>query len=296
MTQLQKKCFVASSGVHGLLLAVAVVLAVFHSEPAVTEEQVLTLISPRILDRDGSGGEAPAPVAPQPIAAQQQPAAPPPAAPPNRPPAPEPAPQPRATEPVKSVALTEPKPKVEKTTTERPSTSAKTATSKTHEVVPDLSRPTRISQATKPSNSTVTAERSATDARSAEVAQTLANWGSNIRKSGASATVVTVPGEGGGEAFTGYDTAVKSIYDQAWKSPDTTAQNLPPAEVKIVVARDGTIISAELIGTSGDATVDRSVERALNSVSKLPAFPQGAQDAQRTFRFRFNLKDRQSSG
>ena len=66
MTRLQKKCFVASACLHGLLGVVVLVTAAFRSEPTVAGEQVLTLISPLVLDRTGSGGGPPAVVVQQP--------------------------------------------------------------------------------------------------------------------------------------------------------------------------------------------------------------------------------------
>jgi TonB family protein len=304
MTQLQKKCFVASSGVHGLLLVILVAAAVFHSETAVTEEQVLTIISPRLLDRAGSGGEAPAAVTPQMVT--PPPAAPPAAAPPIRPIPVEPAPQPRPIVQAKAELPSETKPKVEKVTQEKPvapekiPTSAKTAPTKTHEIVPDLTRTTHIASSTtsstKPSNSATSSAHSSTNAHPDEFAKALSELDTKIRGSAAQSTVVTVPGEGGGEAFTGYEAYIQSTYTHAWKSPDGATQNFPTADVKIVVGRDGTIFSAELTGSSGDAATDRSVQRTLNSVTKLRPFPEGAQDAQRTFHIRFNLDVKQSNG
>jgi TonB family protein len=296
---LQKKCFVASSGAHGLLLLVLLAAAIFHSEPAVTEEQVLTLISPRILDRDGSGGQAPAAVAPQPAVSQPQPqpqSQPPPVAPPSHPaPRIEPAPPPRVIETAKSIPTSEPKPKPERIAQERPSTSAK-PTTKTHEVVADLSHTTRISTPTRRSNSTATAAHSTADTRSEEIARTFADLGSEIRDSAAKATVVTLPGEGGGEAFVGYETAIYNAYYHAWKAPQQATGSLAAADVKIVVTRDGSIISAELINPSGDSAIDHSVQRALDAVKQLPPFPESTRDTQRSFRISFTLDAKQSSG
>ena len=73
-----------------------------------------------------------------------------------------------------------------------------------------------------------------------------------MRSSGAKGTVVDIPGQGGGEAFAGYETVIYNAYYHAWITPDSLADKLAAADVKIVVARDGTILSAELITNSGE--------------------------------------------
>jgi TonB family protein len=284
MTQLQKKSFVASSGVHGLLLAVLLLAAFLHSEVGISEEQVLTIISPRILDTTGSGGEAPAVVAPLT------------AAPPSTPAPTEPAPRLRPTPPEKAATRMAPSTRIASATPEKPSATARSS-SKPHEIVPDLTHTTRgTSPTAKPFDSAATTSRASTATRSEEVAQTMAELGSKIRNSTAEATVVTLPGEGGGEAFVGYRTAIYNAYFHAWKAPDDVAGSHASADVQILVARDGSIISAEIIKPSGDAAVDRSVRRALDAVKQLPPFPPAAQDAQRSFIITFDLSAKQSSG
>jgi TonB family protein len=68
--------------------------------------------------------------------------------------------------------------------------------------------------------------------------------------------------------------------------------------VEIVVARNGDIVSSKIVSRSGDSSVDQSVQRALDTVErqKLPPFPTGAADTQRTFLIRFNLEAKQSNG
>jgi len=56
------------------------------------------------------------------------------------------------------------------------------------------------------------------------------------------------------------------------------------------VARDGSILSAEIVSRSGHREMDRSVDQALRLVSKLPPFPESARDSERTFLIRFNLE------
>jgi TonB family protein len=283
MTRLQKKCFAASVSAHGLLGVVLLVTAAFRSEPAVTDTPVLTIFSPRILDRPGSGGEPPAVAIPQPVATASSP-------PPS-----EPAPPLRSTPPLRAVERNALKLRADNTASEKPSTSAKPAV-KPHEVIPDLTRATRGTAPAKQTDSSANPARSASDARSEEIARTFAELGSKIRDSAAKATVVTLPGEGGGEAFAGYETVIYNAYYHAWKPPEDATSSQASADVKITVARDGSVLSAELVGPSGDAAIDRSVQRALDAVKQLPPFPATSQDTQRSFKIRFNLLAKQSSG
>src|SRR5207244_1671728 len=101
---------------------------------------------------------------------------------------------------------------------------------------------------------------------------------------------------GGGAAFADYRTIVYSAYYNAWIAPEELIDDEAVTEVRVVIARDGSIISADITGKSGKAVLDRSVERALRAVRQLPAFPEAAKDSQRTFKIRFNLKAKQSSG
>jgi outer membrane biosynthesis protein TonB len=111
-------------------------------------------------------------------------------------------------------------------------------------------------------------------------------------------TVATLQGEGGGEAFVNYRTAIFNAYFHAWKTPETAAHNKAVANVKIVVARNGDVLSSDIVTKSGDADVDKSVQRALDQVEreKLPPFPSSSQDTVRTFILRFDLEAKQSAG
>jgi TonB family protein len=64
----------------------------------------------------------------------------------------------------------------------------------------------------------------------------------------------------------------------------------------VTIARDGSIISAELVNPSGGTALENSVQGALRRVTKLPPFPASARDTQRTFVIRFNLQAKEMSG
>ena len=105
---------------------------------------------------------------------------------------------------------------------------------------------------------------------------------------GTGASPISIPGPGA-QAFVNYSQLVWSMYYQAWQAPQERANN-QQVRVEIIIARDGTVKSAKITSRSGDSTVDRSVQRALDTVRRLPAFPVGATDEQRTFNLNFNLK------
>jgi colicin import membrane protein len=116
----------------------------------------------------------------------------------------------------------------------------------------------------------------------------------NVQNRLTSGVAVEMPGPGG-EAFINYADLIYTRYYQAWQTPDARdVRN--PVKVEIVVARDGRVISTSIIRKSGDAQLDNSVRQALDRVSKLPAFPEGAKDLQRTFRINFELKSKRQFG
>jgi TonB family protein len=283
MTRLQKKCFLISAGMHGLLLAVLLGSSAFRDKPVTSDMPILHVIPANILDEAGAGGGSPEPaVAPQPAAPVAQPQ--PPVAP-QRPPEPAQRPQPRqpVAEPTQPALL----PK-------------KVAVKPPHEIQPDYT-PATVANQKKKVQTTATAtddSSSRADARRLQkrIAQSLDALATGVRNSGAKGTVVEMPGQGGGDAFAGYETVIYNVYFHAWNTPDGVADKLAGADVKIVVARDGTIISAEIINKSGEPALDKSVERVLRAVTRLPPFPASAHDEQRSYLIRFNLEAKEGSG
>jgi len=129
-----------------------------------------------------------------------------------------------------------------------------------------------------------------------EIENALANLASGVRSSGSQSPIVDVEGIGGGEAFAGYRDVVFSAYYHAWITPDNAASRLGAADAKVTIARDGSILFAELVRPSDDKGLDRSVERALREVTKLPPFPASTRDTQRTYVIRFSLEAKEMTG
>jgi TonB family protein len=299
MTRLQKKCLLFSLGLHGLLAVILIGSAGFGSRPQPTDLQILSFIPANIVDRAGAGGGARAvnpttqPQVPAPPRVQLAPQTQPQAvhveqahAEPVRP-----KPLPRAEaiqappekEDSKEVAM-ESKPKPSH---ERPR----------HEVKPTFtlahaSTSAKKNQVTQSSQSSARAEAR----RLKAIENALAELASGVRNSGSQSPIVDTEGIGGGEAFAGYRDVVFSYYYHAWITPDDAANRLGAADARITILRDGSILSAELVHPSEDKSLDRSVERVLREVTKLPPFPASTQDRQRTYVIRFSLEAKELSG
>jgi TonB family protein len=300
MTRLQKKCFLFSAGMHGLLGIILLGSSAFRDKPAAREMVILTMIPPNILDRAGAGGGSLEPsVAPRP-AQPVQPAQPAVQAP--QPVAPQPVtPRPIAPpQPVEPVERTEPQ-KVEKEATQPALIPRKVVEKPTHEIHPTYDPVQPASNKQKPKVSETAVAQSSSQSAEArrfrrQIAESLDALATGVKSSGAQGTAVDMPGQGGGEAFAGYETIIYNRYFHAWITPEGVANKLAGADVKIVVARDGMIISAEIINKSGEPALDKSVERVLRAVTHLPPFPASSHDEQRSFLIRFNLEAKEGSG
>lgn len=108
-------------------------------------------------------------------------------------------------------------------------------------------------------------------------------------------TSITIPGDGNG-AFLNYGTAVVSIYESRWTIPSNLAGGNNNVRAKVVIRKDGTVISADIVDKSGNTGVNQSVQRVLDSVRFIKAFPPGATDAQRIFYINFDPNKKRHSG
>ena len=132
-------------------------------------------------------------------------------------------------------------------------------------------------------------------AAGAKIAQQLAKTKEGLQQQRGflQGTAINVFGPGG-EAFADYAHYVKEMYDDAWVVPPDLSVDSGAAVVKITVARDGRIVRAVIIDPSGQRGLDLSVQRALDKVTKLPAFPADVKDEQRTFTIKFDLEAKRS--
>jgi protein TonB len=275
MNRLQKKCVMATAGVHLLLLVILFVgPAFFYSRPKADDLQVLDVIPTHLIDAAFNSGVANAqPPPPAPAAPPQ----PPPPVPVITPPAPVPEKIVKA-EPVKPPDKLSPD---NLTPVEKP---AKTEPRK-------IQISTQLVTRTAPKNSAA-ADNSQQQQRQAQaIRSALRNLKSNLTPG----TTIDMPGNSS-VAYANYASVVKSIYEQAWVPPDNANNDEANAKVSVTIASDGTVISAHIVAPSGDAGVDASVQRTLNRVTFIEPFPDGAKEKDRTYIINFNLKTKRLLG
>jgi TonB family protein len=279
MDRLQKKCLIASGTTHGLLLLVVMFGAAFFTpEKKAPPVQSLTMIPSKLIDGAMSGGGGDPKIAPSDAKIKgdtlnpvpPQPAQPQPVKPPQPKPVEPPKPAPQKTEIPKDPPKTTPKqPAIELTRVD------KSATSKTK------------TQNDKPKVDPKAAQK--------ELAKQLGKIREGMQQGFTSGTAVQVHGPGG-EAYASYRSFVFAAYDNAWQVQPDIANDESVVIAKVVIHRTGKILSAEISQRSGNSLIDKSVRRALDSVTSLPPFPQGTSDQERTFVIEFSLKAKRLIG
>ena len=310
MNRLQRKCFFASAATHGLLLLLLATGAGFVAarRSPVDAMAVLTYVPDKLVDAAISGGGEPEPAPPQP-----QPPAPQPA-PPQPQPQPAPTPKPPKVQPVKPQPRPPPEQVVKPPKPERepdkvsPEGTRPVTPPKRHvvELDPDaLKRSTHPVKPQPPREDPAIAEARAAAAaaeqarRVTEARQSRINsLAGNLQHKLSSTTKVTSPGPGGGGvSYANYGLFVRSIYQAAWRPPQEIASDTATAAARVVIARDGHIISADLVTKSGLVPLDKSVTAALGRVTTIGRpFPEGATEETRTFFIDFNLEAKKPLG
>jgi TonB family protein len=274
MNRLQKKCVIATAGLHLLLLVILCVgPAFFNSKPKVDNSPVIDVIPANLLDialNSGVKGAQPPPPtpivtpppAPQPVAVPQQQQPTPPA---PKIVQPTPVPQPTLAE------------RLEKLFPPAPVNPAQApAEIQPHSPKINLDVVTRSS----------TTPKTTTPAKQRDNSPAARNIAAELRNKLSSPTEVNTPGESS-EARANYASVVKSIYDRAWTLPDSIA-NDENIIVSVTIANDGTVVSSNIVTPSGDAPADASVQRTLNRVRFVAPFPDGATEKERTYKIVFN--------
>ncbi len=284
MSRLQKKCLIATVGLH-LLLVLTVVFgaAFFTSRPKPDDTQVLDVIPANLIDAAfNSGVQAAPPPAPTPVVKP-----------------PEPTPPPAPVKPVVSPpTLMERVEKIFKPAPERlppddlqPVTEAEKPP-RVHKIQPDL-KP--VVHKVSPVDPTAADEaREARHQRETRL-KAIAAAARAIKENATSATKVEMFGSSS-VSYANYASVVKSIYEQAWTPPDDTASDDANTRVSVTIGSDGSVISARILNASGDTRVDASVQRTLDRVTFIAPFPDGAKEKAKTFIINFNLKAKRNIG
>jgi colicin import membrane protein len=291
MHRLQQKCFVASTGVHLLLLVVLLIGPAFLASKSKSDSMpILDVIPNNLIDAAFSGGGNPLAKPPPP---DPRPTPAPPIAQPAPTPPPTPERQPNPPQqPVEEAKPTAPDPQSlemrDDHKRKRPDFALKEVTRK-----PSTVKPTNSATATSTADNE---ERRVADARK-RASDLIGATARSLRNDVSPGTTLEAFGPGGGgEAYASYDQAVKSIYWHAWTPPEDTASDAAIAKATVTVASDGSVLSARIIKPSGDASVDRTVQRALDQVRFIAPFPEGAKEKQRVYTIKFDLKARRLTG
>jgi outer membrane biosynthesis protein TonB len=312
MNRLQRECLAGSLVLHTGLLVLLVVSAGFVTDKRPTEMlPVLTFIPDILTDKPMMGGGTPQ--AQQP-AAGQTPQLPVVQPPPKK--APEVTP-PKPVEPPKvqpAEKVVEPRSSKKPEPAPEPVSPEGTKPAAKKQIEVDLTPTTRYAKDSKAAREKAAAkaaaeaqareEREAREAAAeAQRLQEIRNQQFNgaiagLQKNLSGATSVSVPGTGGA-TYASYSQFVDLIYRAAWAplKPRETRDQTASVIARVVIARDGSVVSWDITRRSGNASVDKSVRTALERVRTIGRpFPEGATDDRREFDIEFNLQSRGGAG
>lgn len=324
MDRSQKKCLIASASLHGFLCLLLVFSSAFFvaKEKPATFSKLQFVPSKFVEDAMAGGGGNPniartddvqkgsetAPKQlnnPPPQDARQQQPVPPPPAPDPEPVKPEPkrtekkAPEPKP-EPATAKSKTTPKP-VE---IAKPKITDKPVPTKPRIDLSELKPVTRTSddkrkqqeeaearEAQRQHNAAVAAANAARQ----QIAKRFNQAAGDLQRGFATGTTIDVGGPGG-EAYASYGMFVQDAFDKAWIVLQDLSDDDSVATIRVRVARDGRVTDVRFVERSSNATMNKSVQRAMDAVKKLPPFPDFIKESERTFTIEFNLKAKRLLG
>ncbi|HEY1787522.1 MAG TPA: TonB family protein [Verrucomicrobiae bacterium] len=282
MNRLQKRCVIGTAGIHLLLLTILIFGPAFFNRQPKTDNTVLDVIPANLVDaalNSGvQGAQAPPPT----------PAVIPPSLLRPPPPLPAPTPEPKVVQPTPPAPAPSPSlleqfeimfRQTKPTPTVSPDMKEVRKTEKSHDDVKvDLNKVTRkdfSKRNPKPDNTS--------DTKAINSALT------SLRHNMSSATKINMPGTGTA-ASASFNAVLQSIYLRAIVAnlPAQLAHNDEHTMVKVTIARDGTVISSSIVSPSGDSAWDNAVQRTLDQVTVVHAFPDSWTEQQRTFSLDFN--------
>jgi len=317
-SRLEKKCFLGSASLHGLLLVVLFLgTAFFRSKapeaigPVVTFDAIPTDKPFNPGGNPNGNPEPPAP-APQPLAPQ-----PPPKTDPE-PPKSEPVRQeePKEKEPVKKeTPKLEPKRELAKEIVKdkgplpvarekdkKPTTRKETASAKpldlkvvkhTNDTALAAIQRAQVEKARE--NRRYQQELARYNDQRQRVANSVNGIVGDIGSSISRNTVVEPLGTGGA-AYANYGSLVGNIYKRAVYASQPQSDENADAVIRIVVARDGAVQSSQWVRRTASPVLNKAVDRAMNSVRSLPQFPPESKDAERSFNITIAFEAKRVSG
>jgi TonB family protein len=153
----------------------------------------------------------------------------------------------------------------------------------------------RITPDTSDFSNAADATASAAQARAPERNAALEQIVRTIQSGVAGSTSIELPAPGS-QAYVAYGIYLKKVYEEAWLPPTAARDNEPIVAVEIVVAKDGLVLSSQILKGSGNSNLDRSVEITLKRVKQVRPFPAGSTDEKRAFKLNFNLATKLQAG
>jgi len=286
MNRLQKKCFIASAGVHLLLALILVIGPAYISTKAKPGDDmpVLDFVPVKTVDSLMSGGG--------------NPNAKPPPAPPT------PQPQPPVMPPVvqqppeKLLEPDPPKDSAKEIKPQKPEEESLEPSKKKVEISTKLiTRSHDDPDAKAKAEAKARAEQKAwADARR-KLASQVGRAADQLNSALSGGTTIELKGPGGGGVpYANFLQAVKTAYANAWVVPDGVTDDQATTVASVTIARDGTVVSSHITRRSGDTAVDQSVQATLDRVSYAAPLPDDAKESQRTVTINFNVKAKRLLG
>ncbi len=256
MGRLKRSCVVGSVVFHALILAMLVLGPMLLAKRE-EKVRVIDLVPSEVIDKLLAPAAPVAPVAPPPAPAPPKPKQPEPK---KVQPKPKPKPKPIPPKPKKITPKPKPKPKP-KPIPPKP------------KIKVNLNSNARKPDAQKKESQKEAAKR-----------QTALN---KLQTKLSGRTSVNVPL--GRYASANYESLIRRKYMDATIHPGAISGD-PVVKVRLVIARNGRILSARVMGKSGVASWDRSVQKALDRVKFIKPFPESMKGSQQTFNLNFNSR------
>jgi TonB family protein len=295
VNRLHKKCFVASTGFHLLLLLILLIGPAFMASRSKPDTMpVLDFVALKTVDDALSGGGNPNAKPPPATFEKPQPAPPAPVVKPEPPP-PE---KVRTPEPPKET-VSEVPPRTDPEYSLEPSKERKPR--KPNIELTPIKRPRVTSDDAKAQAQAEAREEARRERdRRQRIAAAFGNAANNLESSLSGSTTVELkdlrgPG-GGGVPYANFLQAVKSVYQSAWVVPDGITDENATTAAAVTIARDGTVVSSHITRSSGNAGVDRSVQVTLDRVKWAAPLPETATENQRTVNINFNVAAKRAAG
>lgn len=280
MNRTQKKCFIAATGSH-LLLVVTLFIGpgFFTSTSKLEDSNVLTFIPEITTDEKVAGGGHPNGGSP-----------------------PAPAPQPPQPEPPKSAVAEKvekvepPKPAAKETKPEKPETESLEPAPK--RAKPQVSLKTVVRKNTTATTKANPSKSQSTDDSPAKDQQAFNSTVKNLRSGLSAGTTIDMPrGPGGGGApYANFYDGVKKVYSDAWVVPDGVTDDNATVTASVTIARSGEVLDTSIVVRSGNREVDESVAATLRRVRFAVPLPASASEDKRTVKIKFNVRAQRMLG